>query len=196
MADPGAWFPLQYRRAGRLGWYHPQTVEEFPVALNASTDLSYSPAEVMDTLTDRGFAEHITAIVGGTLKEFSLSGDTAGAFELKTVRAVPTDRAPEMARKFVGATVDVTQTETWSAPGPDGSRSAQVAVSVAGIPVNVAATERVDATTDGSRLTLDGQVTSSIPFLGGKIASAAEPFIGKALKLQADQLVAWNTRGA
>lgn len=196
MVDPGVWFPLAYRRAGRLEWYRPRTVEEFPVALNASTDLSYSPAEVLNTLTDRGFAEHITAIVGGTLKDFTLTGDTAGAFELKTVRAVPTDRAPEMARKFVGATVDVTQTETWSAPGADGSRSAQVAVSIAGIPVNVAATERVDATAGGSRLTLDGQVSSSIPFLGGKIAAAAEPFIGKALKLQADQLVVWNTRGA
>ncbi|MBB2996006.1 DUF2505 domain-containing protein [Paeniglutamicibacter cryotolerans] len=166
------------------------------MALNASTDLSYSPAEVLATLTDRGFAEHITAIVGGTLKEFTLSGDTSGAFELSTVRAVPTDRAPEMARKFVGATVDVTQKESWSAPGTDGSRSAQVAVTVAGIPVNVAATQRVDATDAGSRLTLDGQVTSSIPFLGGKIASAAEPFISKALKLQADQLAVWNTRSA
>lgn len=166
------------------------------MALNASTDLSYSPDEVLATLTDRGFAEHITAIVGGTLKEFTLTGDTAGAFELRTVRAVPTDRAPEMARKFVGATVDVTQKENWSAPAADGSRSAQVAITVAGIPVNVAATERVEAATSGSRLTLDGQVSSSIPFLGGKIASAAEPFIGKALKLQADQLVAWNTREA
>ena len=38
---------------------------------------------------------------------------------------------------------------------------------------------------------LSGEVKSSIPFLGAKIASAAEPMIGKALNLQATLAQAW-----
>ncbi|MCU1539683.1 MAG: proteinase inhibitor cystatin, partial [Arthrobacter sp.] len=36
-----------------------------------------------------------------------------------------------------------------------------------------------------------GTVTSSVPFLGGKIAEAAEPMVGKALNIQAQQAQAW-----
>ena len=38
---------------------------------------------------------------------------------------------------------------------------------------------------------LQGTVTSSIPFLGGKIAGAAEPMIGKALSVQAVEARKW-----
>ncbi|GAA3693131.1 DUF2505 domain-containing protein [Arthrobacter ginkgonis] len=166
------------------------------MALNATTTLPYTPAEVVATFADRAFVEHLGTQVGGTLKDFTVSGDLAGAFESVTVRSVPTDRLPEIARKFVGASVDVTQREAWSAPAADGSREANVTVEVSGIPVNVSAVQRVAAAAGGSRVDLEGEVSSGIPFLGGKIASAAEPFVGKALNLQAAQAKAWLERQA
>ena len=42
-----------------------------------------------------------------------------------------------------------------------------------------------------TRIELEGTVTSSVPFLGGKIAEAAEPMVGKALNIQSQQAQAW-----
>jgi hypothetical protein len=38
---------------------------------------------------------------------------------------------------------------------------------------------------------LEGNVTSSVPFLGGKIADVAEPMVAKALNIQSQQAQAW-----
>ena len=165
------------------------------MALNATTDLTHAPDAVIATLADRDFAEHLTGLVGGSLKSFEVSGDTAAAFTLTTVRTLPTDRAPEMARKFVGQTVEVTQVESWSAPAADGSREATLKLTVGSLPVSVAGTESLRATEAGSALGVEATVSSSIPFVGGKIASAAEPFISKALSLQSAKVSAWIERG-
>ncbi len=164
------------------------------MALNATTDLIHAPEAVIATLADRDFAEHLTGLVGGTLKSFEVAGDTAAAFTLTTVRTLPTDRAPEIARKFVGQTVDVTQVESWSAPAADGSRQATLKVTVGSLPVSVAGTESLKATDGGSALGVEATVSSSIPFVGGKIASAAEPFISKALALQGAKVSSWIER--
>lgn len=161
------------------------------MALNASTQMPHSPQEVISTLTDRGFAEHLTTLAKGTLTDFSVTGDVSGAFTLVTVRALPTDRVPDMAKKFVGSSVQVTQTEKWSAPDAAGSRNASVDIAVAGVPVSVSGSETLSATGEGSTFAIDAKVASSIPFIGGKIASAAEPYLGKALNMQAAQVNAW-----
>ncbi|WP_411732500.1 DUF2505 domain-containing protein [Paeniglutamicibacter sp.] len=165
------------------------------MALNATTDLTHAPDAVIATLADRDFAEHLTGLVGGELKSFEVSGDTAAAFTLTTVRALPTDRAPEIARKFVGQSVEVTQIESWSAPAADGSREATLKVTVGSLPVSVSGTESLRATEAGSALGVEATVSSSIPFVGGKIASAAEPFISKALSLQGAKVSSWIERG-
>lgn len=161
------------------------------MALNASTQIPHSVQDVIATLTDRGFAEHLTSKAKGTLTDFTVDGDTSGAFTLTTVRALPTDRVPEMARKFVGSSVAVTQVEKWSAPDASGSRTASVDITVSGVPVNVSGTETLTAAGEGTTFTVDAKVSSSIPFIGGKIASAAEPYLGKALNMQAAQVNAW-----
>lgn len=165
------------------------------MALNATTDLTHAPAAVIATLADRDFAEHLTGLVGGELKSFEVAGDTAAAFTLTTVRNLPTDRAPEIARKFVGQSVEVTQVESWSAPAVDGSRDATIKVTVGSLPVSVSGTESLRATEAGSALGLEATVSSSIPFVGPKIAAAAEPYISKALSLQGAKVASWIERG-
>jgi hypothetical protein len=85
----------------------------------------------------------------------------------------------------------VTQLEDWSAPAADGSRTVQVRLSIAGAPLEVTAVEQLSPEGEDTRVQIEGKVTSSIPFLGGKIASAAEPMIGKALNLQAREASGW-----
>lgn len=164
------------------------------MALNASTHMPHSTQQVIDTLTDRGFAEHLSTLAKGQLSDFSVTGDVTGAFTLVAVRSLPTDRVPDMAKKFVGSAVEVTQTEKWSAPDAAGNRTANVEITVGGVPVSVSGTETLSSTAEGCTFAVDAKVSSSIPFIGPKIASAAEPYLGKALKLQADQVNAWRSR--
>ena len=161
------------------------------MALNATTILPYDVGTVTDTFADEGFLRSISEHVGGSLVSATVEGDTAGAFILTAVRTMPTDRLPDIAKKFVGATLTVTQKEEWAAPAADGSREAAVELSVGGVPLKVTAVQRLVAVAEGTRVDVDGKVASSIPFLGDKIASAAEPMIGKALTIQAAQAGKW-----
>jgi hypothetical protein len=161
------------------------------MALSASTTLPYSVAQVTDTFTSEAFLRHISELVGGTLVSADLDGSVDGAFNLTVVRKLPTTRLPEIARKVVGESLTVTQTERWQAPAADGSRTADLEVKVAGAPVEAKAVQQLVADGSSTRVELQGEVSSGIPFLGGKIASAAEPVLAKALNLQATQAEAW-----
>jgi hypothetical protein len=164
------------------------------MALNASTTLPFDAATVLGVLTDEGFVRHMSEYVGGTLESLTVDGDTASAFTLTAVRTMPTNRLPDMARKFVGETLSVTQVEHWSAPEADGSRHADLTMTVANVPLSVTAVQRLVAQGAETVVDLQGSVTSSIPFLGGKIAGAAEPMIGKALNVQATEARKWLER--
>lgn len=161
------------------------------MALNASTTLPYDTRTVLGVFTDEGFVRHMSEYVGGSLESLTVDGDTSGPFTLTAVRTMPTDRLPDMARKFVGETLSVTQTEQWGAPSADGSREAKLEMTVAGVPLNVAAVQRLIPQGTDTVVDLQGNVTSSVPFLGGKIAGAAEPMIGKALNVQAVEARKW-----
>ena len=67
-------------------------------------------------------------------------------------------------------------------------------ITVGGVPVTVSGTEQLTGQGEVSELAVDAKVSSSIPFIGGKLASAAEPYIGKALNLQAAQVNAWLSK--
>ncbi|WP_426998657.1 DUF2505 domain-containing protein [Pseudarthrobacter sp. N5] len=161
------------------------------MALSASTTLPHSVESVAAVLINEDFQRHTSEVVGGTLESFAVTGDVAGAFSTTSVRTLPTTRLPEIARKFVGESLTVTQVENWDAPAADGSRQSKISLTIAGAPIDVAAEQRLVAEGSSTRMELAGTVTSSVPFLGSKIAQAAEPMVGKALNIQSQQAQAW-----
>lgn len=161
------------------------------MALSATTTLPHSVDSVAAVLVNEDFQRHVSQLVGGTLESFTVDGDVAGAFSATSVRTLPTTRLPEIARKFVGEHLKVTQVENWDAPAADGSRKSNISLKVAGAPVDVTAVQYLVADGGSTRIELAGNVTSSVPFLGSKIADAAEPMVAKALNLQAAEAQAW-----
>jgi hypothetical protein len=161
------------------------------MALSASTTLPHSVDRVAAVFANEDFQRHTSQLVGGTLESFTIDGDIAGAFTTTSVRTLPTTRLPEMARKFVGEKLTVTQLEKWEAPAADGSRQSNITLKISGAPLDVSAVQRLVAVDGSTRVELEGNVTSSVPFLGGKIAEAAEPMVGKALNIQSQQAQAW-----
>src|SRR4051794_29866578 len=150
---------------------------------------SYDGAGVEDVfglLSDQAFRTESCANQGATDYEVTVVPSGGGA----TVTIVRTQDAdmPDFVKKLTGSTVKVKQTEVWSAPDGEGSRTADVKVSIIGQPAEMVGKATLRATGDGSEFELTGDVKVSIPFIGKKI----EPEIAKAIIASLREEVAYG----
>src|SRR6476660_1862909 len=154
------------------------------MALSASTTVPHSVDRVTAVFVNEDFLRHTSELVGGTLESFTVDGDPAGAFNTTTVRTIPTTRLPDIARKFVGESLKVTQLEAWEAPAADASRQSKISLKVSGAPLDVKAVQRLVSDGGNARIEVEGDVMSAVSCLGGEVAAAAEPMVAKALNPQ------------
>ncbi|WP_258935205.1 DUF2505 domain-containing protein [Nesterenkonia pannonica] len=83
----------------------------------------------------------------------------------------------------------VTVTDTWGAPDESGSRRADTTVEIAGVPVTGNASQTLHARGDQeTKSVVRGDVTVKIPLIGGKVKSAAEPYVGRFVEIQAKEV--------
>ena len=159
------------------------------MAFSESITIAHRPDEVFPALVDEAFTRQVTEKLGGTLVAFELQGDPAGAVHVTMVRSVPVNRLPEavqkFAGKFLGDKLSLEQSESWSAPGPDGSRTGQVVFSVPTAKTTARVEQRLSPTEGGSEIAVTGSVECRIPLVGNKLAQAAEPRVGSVLRRQA-----------
>jgi hypothetical protein len=106
-----------------------------------------------------------------TILEHTVDG---GAVTVHSRRNVPMD-VPGFAKRFLSPMNSVEQHDRWKPPSRDGSRTGSWKVNAKGVPVSVGGTLRI---TPGTKKTtvveITGEVSSSIPLVGGKLAN----FIG------------------
>ena len=161
------------------------------MAVNESTLVNASVQQVAHAYASEDFARFVCAEVAVEFNSFSISGDEAGAFTATTVRTIPADRVPDVAKKFVSQGVQMTQVDSVSAPAADGSRTVTSEVKVNGMPISANATQQLVAAGEQTRVDLAGEVKCSIPLVGKKIAAAAEPQVGRVLKVLASSAEKW-----
>lgn len=161
------------------------------MAMNSTSSISAPIQNVLDAFTSEDFVRTVSQRAGVQFQSMKVSGDTAGAFTVTTVRTVGADKVPEMAKKFVKSGVSLTQEDSYSAPQPDGSRTISSKIDVAGMPVSAEATQQLKAAGERTDLEIQGEVRASIPLVGKKLAGMAEPYMGRALALQATVAEEW-----
>ena len=105
------------------------------MAVQESTVINASVDQVVEAFSSEDFARFVCSEVGVEFGSFSVSGDTSAEFTATTERTIPADRVPDIARKFVGNGVSMTQVDNVSAPAADGARTVATEVKVNGIPV-------------------------------------------------------------
>ena len=137
---------------------------------------------VAEMLADPAFVERKCEAMGALEHSAEVSGDATGAFTATSSRTMPTDDFPDFARKMVGETVKIKQVDTWEAADADGSREGTVSVEIAGAPLKV--TGRMSLRPDGAGTvqTVDAELKSSLPIIGGKLEKAAHPAIMAAIR--------------
>ncbi|GAB2676061.1 DUF2505 domain-containing protein [Thalassiella azotivora] len=143
-----------------------------------------TPDAVAAALADPRFSDRVTELMGASEGSVDVDGDPAGPFTVTTVRRLPTDDFPDVARSFVGATVQVRQVDAWAAPAPDGSRAGTISVEIVGAPLRLTGTLHLAPDGDSTVQSVDGDLKASVPLLGGKLERAAEPAVHGAIRQQ------------
>jgi hypothetical protein len=143
--------------------------------LNETLDYAADPDTVFAMLCDQSWREEVCRRAYAT--DYTVAVEQSGddVVVVRTTRVVP---APDAAKKFVGAELTIQQTETWSAPGADGSRRADLEISIKGQPAGMKGTVTLAPAGNGSVETVSGDVKVRIPFIGAKF----EPTIAGAIR--------------
>jgi hypothetical protein len=138
--------------------------------LQTRHEYAAAPADVFGMLTDAAFLRAKLETRGDTDVEVVECASAADGFRIITRRTVALN-VPGFAKRFVRPTNAVTQTDVWSEPDGDGSRTGTWRVEARGVPVTMAGTMTLTRGPRGSVEDIDGKVSSTIPIVGGRLAA-------------------------
>lgn len=144
--------------------------------LKLSASYDATPEEVFAIVTDATFREQAcekTKALSYDVQVTESGGDTI----VRVSREMPANDVPDIARKFVGQTLTLVQTETWHAAAADGSRRADVVGEISNTPVTLKGTASISG--DGQAVqAIDLDVKVAVPLIGKKM----EPFVVDAIR--------------
>jgi hypothetical protein len=146
--------------------------------LKLSASYDATPEEVFAMVSDTTFREQAcekTKALSYDVKVSESGGDTI----VRVQREVRANNVPDIARRFVGQTFTLVQTETWHPANADGSRDADVQGEISGTPVTITGMERIAAEGDSKAVqSINLDVRVAVPLIGRKV----EPFVVDALR--------------
>jgi len=138
-----------------------------------------APAEkVAAMLSDEAFREEVCRAQHATSYDVRIDGDVF-AKQVRIEMVQPTEGVPGFAKKIVGDSTTIVQTESWSSP-----THGDVVVTIPGKPGEMTGTavlvEKDGVTTE----TVDLEVTVKIPLVAGKIEQLIAKLLKSALKAE------------
>lgn len=161
--------------------------------LDVTQKFAASPATCFAMLMNEQYVTRKSEATGSERTTVTIDGTPDGPVTITSVRVLPAD-VPDMAKSFVGDTIEVTEVQTWSAPNGEGERSGTIAVTFSA-PLNFSGTLALTADADGSVVHTKGEMKSKVPFIGGQVESMAvaqtERYLRKEEKVGAE----WLTQG-
>jgi Protein of unknown function (DUF2505) len=145
--------------------------------LKLSASYDATPEEVFAIVTDATFREQAcekTKALSYDVQVTESGGDTI----VRVSRVMPADDVPDIARKFVGQTLTLVQTETWHAAAADGSRRADVVGEISNTPVILKGAASINGSGAQAVQAIDLDVKVAVPLIGKKM----EPFVVDAIR--------------
>ena len=135
-------------------------------------------ADVAAMLSDKAFREEVCRVMNSTTYTVTVEGGR----DAKTVvidMEQPTDRVPSFARKLVGDSTNIVQTEEWSSP-----THADVVVTIPGKPGEMKGTATLVEEDGVTTETVDLEIKVKIPLVAGKIEELIAKLLKSALKAE------------
>jgi hypothetical protein len=162
------------------------------VKLSQRDEYAAEPAVVFAMFCDEKFLLGKYEALGYPKYEvLEVDASESGA-RIKTRRHAPAN-VPGFAKRLFGDTTEMVQTDVWG-PEHNGVREGTWTIDVPGKPVKAGGTIRLEASGDGSLVSIDGELKASVPLIGGKIESWAGGEAKAALVNEHDFAVAWLAR--
>jgi len=157
--------------------------------LRASLYFLASPKEVFEMLHDPGYlsAKSQLAIDSAASVNRTDSGSTV------TLQRRLASDLPDIARKFLGEEISVTEIQNWNTPTKDGSAEAKLTVTIAGAPVTVSAEIRLFGNNSGTTIELIGSVKVAVPIFGARAEDAVAGELEKIISLEQSIGETWLT---
>ena len=135
-------------------------------------------------ITDQTFRENAVAAVGGT--DIQVTIEPAGDGHTVTVIQTQPAKVPDAIKKFVGDSVMVKQTETWSGSDGVGHRTADIRFTVIGQPVDMLGKAVLSGEDDVS-FVVEGDLKVNVPFIGRKIEPEIAKIVSASLRSDVEQ---------
>lgn len=159
--------------------------------------MKLSETTTSDVTVQQAFAAHTEQSVreqackesGALSWEVSITPD-GDRTRIQVDRVMP-PAVPDFVKKFLGDTISVRQVEDWSAPAADGSRTANVKVTIQGQPASMVGTADLRPSGSGSVEVVEGEVKVNVPFIGKKIEPEIVKVIAAALKVEQRVGIEW-----
>ena len=145
--------------------------------LKLSASYDATPEEVFAIVTDKTFREQACEKTKALSYDVNVS-QSGGDTVVRVSREMEAKDIPDMAKKFVGQTLTVVQTETWHPAAADGSRKADVSGEIANTPVTLKGTASITPNGAQTVQAIDLDVKVAVPLIGRKM----EPFVVDAIR--------------
>jgi hypothetical protein len=143
-----------------------------------------TPEQVFALIVDPGFRRDVAAATQALDAQVDVRRQDDGGATVTVSRTLAAT-VPDFARRFVGDTLRVVQTEQWSAPDGEGGRSADVELTVQGQPARFTGRIVLAGHDEAVHEDIRGDVRVSIPFVGKKLeAELARGIVAAAGKEQ------------
>jgi uncharacterized protein YndB with AHSA1/START domain len=149
--------------------------------LRVETDYPAAPEAVFALLRDKAFRAAVCEATHAITHTVEVEA-TGEHVVVRTTQVLPAI-IPDFVKKMVGETLEVEQTERWEPAQASGAHSGAVSVKVTGQPAGMEGTRKLEASVNGTRGSVFGQVSVKVPFFGARI----EPEIAAALKAAIDK---------
>lgn len=137
--------------------------------INSRLEFAAPPTDVYAMLTDKAYLEEVCVACHSLSYEASVDANVT-----RTSRGLP---APDVAARFTGPVLTVLDETTWNDAQADGSRTAQVRLTVQGQPVGMRATMNLTPGGRGTLVNLVGELKVNIPLFGKKMEQASAPAV-------------------
>lgn len=135
--------------------------------MDLQTELNYAAGvdEVFSMLCEEAFRKQVCEATRARSYDVSVTPSPGGA-EVRVSRQMP---APEIARKFVGDTLEIVQVEHWGAAAADGSRTADLSVDIPGKPASMSGRIVLGPGGAGTTQSVSGDIKVKVPLVGAKL---------------------------
>lgn len=161
------------------------------VQIEAAVVFPADPGVVFEMMTDEDYVSRKAKAMGALEHDVSVTRLATGGAEITLQRTLPAV-VPDFVRPLVGETIEVVQTDHWSAAASDGQRTGTLTASIANAPVRLGGS--IVLAGNGVRSAIhrvDVDVKAKVPFLGGRIEKAIGDVILMAARKEEEVGAAW-----